>query len=153
VAARTTPIDQECVEGYLFAGQPPRLLLFRRPPERGGIWVPVSGKVDPADRDYPSALRRELLEETGFAEFLRVFPLDWEVEFEGPDRGRWRLHAFGVELSRDAVPHLSAEHDRAEWVSFPEGRTRLHYPDNHVAVDRLRSILEDEGRPDAIPNA
>ncbi|MCI4351495.1 MAG: NUDIX domain-containing protein [Thermoplasmata archaeon] len=58
------PIDEECVEGYLFASSPPKYLILPRPPERGAIWVPVSGKVQPADADFRSAVRREIDEET-----------------------------------------------------------------------------------------
>ncbi|MCI4348675.1 MAG: NUDIX domain-containing protein [Thermoplasmata archaeon] len=153
MAASAHPIDQECVEGYLFAGRPPRLLVLRRPPERGQIWVPVSGKVERRDGDYPSALLRELLEETGFSEFLRIFPLDWEVEFEGPGGGRWRLHAFGVELAGERVPRLSAEHEDAAWLDLSEAAARLHYPDNRDAVERLRSILAREQSLGPPPNA
>ncbi|MCI4361518.1 MAG: NUDIX domain-containing protein [Thermoplasmata archaeon] len=67
-----SPIDQECVEAYIFSGRPPRLLVLRRPPDRGSIWVPVSGKVDPTDADFPSALAREVNEETGFHDVLRT---------------------------------------------------------------------------------
>jgi 8-oxo-dGTP pyrophosphatase MutT (NUDIX family) len=131
------PIAQECVEGYLFASTPLRLLLLRRPPSRGQIWVPVSGKVDPADRDYPSALRRELAEETGFVAFRRFFDLDWEVVFEGAPGKPWRLHAFAVELDRPLPPRLSDEHEAYAWVSAREALARLHYSDNRDAVGRL----------------
>lgn len=147
MAADRPPIAQECVEGYLFAGRPPRMLILQRPPGRGSIWVPVSGKVESDDPDYPTGLRRELEEETGFrAQIDRLFPLGWEVEFDGPDGRRWRLHAFGVELVEAVDPRLSEEHDRFEWVSFDEARTRLHYPDNREAVGVLRAHLEREGR-------
>ncbi|HUJ77478.1 MAG TPA: NUDIX domain-containing protein, partial [Thermoplasmata archaeon] len=65
------PIAQECVEGYLFVRDPPSLLLLRRPPARGGIWVPVSGKIEPTDATPAAAARREVLEETGFRSFVR----------------------------------------------------------------------------------
>ncbi|MGC2034775.1 MAG: NUDIX domain-containing protein [Thermoplasmata archaeon] len=139
--ASTGPIDQECVEAYLFVRSPLRLLIVRRPPERGRIWVPISGKVDAQDADYPSAIRREIREETGFETLLRLFSLDWEVEFEGPKGGRWRLHAFGAELSSGGPPTLSPEHDAFEWVEPPEATARLHYPDNQGAVRRLLEVL------------
>ncbi len=132
---------RECVEGYVFAGRPPRLLLLRRPPERERIWVPVSGKVETSDPNLEAALRRELEEETGFREFARIFPLDWEVTFEGPDGRTWRLHGFGVELDRAEPPRLSEEHDAFEWVDPAEAIQRLHYPDNREAVERLLERL------------
>ena len=137
-------IDRECVEGYLFAAPPLELLLFRRPPARGRIWVPISGKVDPGDADFESALRRELTEETGLTAPRRILPLDWHVPFPADNGETWRLHAYAVEVDRAFEPRLSAEHDRAEWVSPAEAVRRLHFPDNQAAVERL---LDRVARP------
>jgi 2-(3-amino-3-carboxypropyl)histidine synthase len=142
-------VDQECVEGYLFARSPLRVLLFRRPPKRGRIWVPVSGKVDPKDRDLVSALRRELAEETGLDESRSPASLDWSVRFEGPDGRRWRLHSFGVEVPSTFVPRLSREHDAFAWLEPERARERLYYSDNREALDRLldRVARESEHGP------
>ena len=145
------PVAQECVEGYVHTGNPPRLLVLRRPPGRGSIWVPVSGKVDPTDADHLSALRRELAEETGFIRFEAIRPLDWHVRFEGPDGRPWRLHAYAVELAREVAPRLSAEHDAFEWLSASEAVARLHYSDNREAVARLLHTLGG-GNPADSPN-
>jgi 8-oxo-dGTP pyrophosphatase MutT (NUDIX family) len=130
-------IAQECVEGYLYATDPLTLLLFRRPPERGSIWVPISGKVDPTDVDYPSALRRELEEETGLLFRDALIDLDWHPTWT-TDRGEtWRLHAYGVPIARTFAPRLSREHSAFEWVEPSEAVVRLHYADNRDAVRRL----------------
>jgi lipoyl(octanoyl) transferase len=141
------PIDQECVEAYLFSGRPARFLIFRRTPERGRIWVPISGKVDPGDANFEAALRRELAEETGFTAPERVFSLDWEFLFEGPTGGRWRLHAYGVELSHESSPTLSSEHEAYEWVEAAEAIQRLHYEDNQEAVRRVLVGLGERPPP------
>jgi lipoyl(octanoyl) transferase len=146
VPAEPAHIVRECVEGYLFAGRLPRILIFRRPPARGSVWVPISGKVEEDDAGLLAALRRELLEETGIAEPLRIFDLDWEFPFNGPDGRRWRLHGFGVELDREVEPILSNEHDAFEWVDPPEAFDRLHYEDNREALTRLLDQLRQEGR-------
>ena len=135
------PVVQECVEGYLFATDPLELLVFRRPPSRGRLWVPISGKVDPADRDLESALRRELREETGLANPRRVFPLDWHVRFRSESGDVWRLHAYGVEVDRGFAPTLSPEHDTCRWVTPETARGLLHYEDNQAAVARLAERL------------
>src|SRR5580658_5719882 len=83
--AAEPPVEQECVEGYLFTRAPPSVLLLRRPPRRGRIWVPVSGKVEPGDASFAVALRRELEEETGITDLSAVVPLAWEVRFDGPN--------------------------------------------------------------------
>jgi 8-oxo-dGTP pyrophosphatase MutT (NUDIX family) len=144
----TGEIARECVEAYLFASPPLEILIFRRPPARGGIWVPVSGKVEPSDPDFESAVRRELAEETGLTMPRRVLPLDWHVPFPMENGETWRLHAYAVEVERRFVPALSGEHDRAEWVSPEEARRRLHYEDNRAAVDRLVSRLAPSTRND-----
>ncbi len=138
------PIAQECVEGYLFARSPLELLLFRRPPARGSIWVPISGKVDPGDADLEAALRRELAEETGLATPRSVEPLDWHVTFRVDSGAIWRLHAYAVEVDRGFAPRLSDEHDLSAWVDPPEAVRRLHYTDNREAIGRLQERL---GRP------
>jgi len=139
-------IDQECVEGYLFVRRPLKILLVRRPPSRGRIWVPISGKVDPSDRNLSAALRREIAEETGFIRIRRVSPLRWVFRFRGPEGGHWRLHAFAVELAARSTPQLSDEHDAFEWLDPSVAVERLHYRDNRVALRRLvRGVRRHEG--------
>lgn len=137
MAASAPEIAQECVEGYVFAREPLQLLILRRPPSRGSIWVPVSGKVEAGDLGLEPALRRELVEETGFVRPLEVRPLDWHVPFDGPDGRRWRLHAYSVEMAESEVPRLSSEHDTFAWLPPPEAVQRLHYPDNQEAARRV----------------
>jgi 8-oxo-dGTP pyrophosphatase MutT (NUDIX family) len=142
VPASDDRVAQECVEGYLYASPPLELLLFRRPPARGRIWVPVSGKVETTDRDLASALCREVEEETGFvARPDRLIDLDWQVPFRMDSGETWRLHAFALEVPRSFVPRLSPEHEAFEWVSAEESVRRLHFEDNRAAVERLRERL------------
>jgi 8-oxo-dGTP pyrophosphatase MutT (NUDIX family) len=135
------PIARECVEGYLFSTSPLRLLIFRRGPDRGSIWVPVSGKVDPIDAKLSDALLRELSEETGLRAPRQVFSLDWEVPFRADNGEVWRLHAYGVEVGPEFQPVLSSEHVAFEWVAPEEALLRLHYEDNRDAVARLIARL------------
>jgi lipoyl(octanoyl) transferase len=140
------PVERECVEGYLFSSGPPRLLLFRRPPARGSIWVPVSGKVDPEDASFEAAMRRELVEETGLRSPVRLFPLDWELPFRADNGSVWRLRAYGVEVAPGFEPRLSPEHDAWEWLGPEEALARLHYEDNRHAVVRLLERLGSAAR-------
>ena len=138
----TGPVVQECVEGYLFARPPLELLIFRRVPARGRIWVPVQGKVEPSDPDFPSALCREVAEETGFvARPEQLVDLDWHVPFRVEGGPLWRLHAFGLEVPRAFAPRLNEEFDAFEWAPAEEARRRLHFDDNRAAVDRLRDRI------------
>ena len=148
MSGATGPIAQECVEGYLYATPPLELLLFRRPPSRGGFWVPVSGKVEPGDRDFPSALCRELAEETGLTcRPDELTDLDWHVPFRADNGQTWRLHAFTIEVPRSFEPRLSPEHEVAEWVPAEEAVRRLHFEDNRAAVIRLRDRLSRLANP------
>ncbi|MGP8078449.1 MAG: NUDIX domain-containing protein [Thermoplasmata archaeon] len=131
------PIVRECVEGYLYAAPPLELLLFRRPPSRGRIWVPVSGKVDPTDPSLEAALARELEEETGLRAAPPLESLDWHVPFRADNGETWRLHAYAVRVARTFRPALSPEHEAFEWVTPGEAIRRLHYDDNREAVRRL----------------
>jgi len=134
------PVTRECVEGYLFAAPPLALLLFRRPPSRGRIWVPVSGKVETGDGDFRSALCRELEEETGLTSRPEeLIDLDWHVPFVADNGETWRLHAFALRVPRTFLPRLSPEHEGAEWVPVEVALRRLHFEDNRQAVERLRA--------------
>ena len=139
------PIVRECVEAYVFVAPPLSLLILRRPPDRGSIWVPVSGKVEPTDTDYEAAVRRELAEETGLAHPRRVDPLDWHVPFVAPNGETWRLHAYAVEAPARFTPTLSDEHDAFAWLAPDEAVARLHFPDNRAAVERL--VASEARRP------
>ncbi len=149
MAEPSGPVVQECVEGYLYARPPLRLLIFRRPPSRGRIWVPISGKVDPTDRDLEAALRRETAEETGLTAPVSVRDLDWHRRFLSERGEVWRLHAFAVEVRSSFEPRLSDEHEAAEWVDPAEAKRRLHFDDNRAAVDRLRDFLASDPAPNA----
>lgn len=144
VTGRPAPVSQECVEGYLYALSPVRILVFRRPPSRGRIWVPISGKVDATDASFPEALRRELREETGLRKARRLFALNWAFRFRGPDHRIWRLHAYGVEVRRGWKPRLSREHEAWAWLAPDVAIQRLFYPDNRQALRRLLARLRRE---------
>ncbi|MGC2290219.1 MAG: NUDIX domain-containing protein [Thermoplasmata archaeon] len=145
MTGRHPRIAQECVEGYLFVRRPFQVLLFRRPPSRGRIWVPISGKVDPSDRNLSTALRREIEEETGLTRLRHVAPMRWVFRWRGSDGGVWRLHAFAVELPSRRTPRLSDEHDAFEWLEPSVAVTRLHYRDNRAALRRLMRTARRRG--------
>ena len=134
------PVARECVEGYVYAARPFRILVLRRPPARGRVWVPAGGKVELADADLEAAVRREVLEETGLARPRKVYPLDWHVPFRTPDGARWRLHAYALEVDRPFAPTLSPEHDAFSWLTAEDATGLLHFADNRQAVRRLAAL-------------
>jgi len=132
------PVVRECVEGYVYVATPLQLLVLQRPPERQhGIWIPVTGKVEPTDPDLEAAVLREVREETGLTEPRELWPLDWHVPFRAVNGETWRLHAYALRVDRPFPPTLSAEHVAFAWLSPAEAVERLHYPDNREAVGRL----------------
>ncbi len=139
------PVSQECIEAYVYTGVPLRLLLLRRPPSRGRIWAPVSGKVDPGDRDFEAAVRREVEEETGLRHTGPLLSLDWEVKFRSPAGAVWRLHAYALDPGHEFTPRLSAEHEAFAWYDAPSAIRALHYADNREAVRRLQRLRGSEG--------
>lgn len=142
MSASAPRVDRECVEGYVYCHDPLRLLILRRPPSRGRVWSFVSGKVEPEDRDFEAAMRRELAEETGVTDPRSVRALDWHVTFPSPEGGEtWRLHGFAVELDGPVVPTLSAEHEEFAWVDPETAILRLHFPDNREVVRVLLRAL------------
>jgi len=141
------PVVRECIEAYLFARPPLAVLLFRRPPARGRIWVPVSGKVEPTDPDLEAAVRREVAEETGLRTPRDLWSLDWHVRFRADNGEVWRLHAYAVEVARNFSPSLSAEHEAFRWVDATEAADRLHYQDNRAALERLVRKLDERASP------
>ena len=128
---------RDCVEGFIHVRAPARFLLLRRTPDRGGFWQPVSGSVEPWDRDLPSAMLREVAEETGFREGVRVDPVGWGLQFPGPNGRTFRSHTFAVEVPQLRPPRLSDEHDAFRWCTLSEALATLHWPDNREGLRRL----------------
>ena len=138
------PVARECVEAYLFRRPPLELLVLRRPPARGSIWVPVSGKVESYDPDLEAATRREVAEETGLTDWRPLLDLHWHVRFRADNGEIWRLHAYALEVPVGFAPTLSAEHVAYDWLAPDVAILRLHYPDNQEAVRRLQRSLSPQ---------
>ncbi len=116
---------------------PLEILLFRRPPARGRIWVPISGKVEATDtRPRVGAPARAAGGDRARLP-RRVLPLDWHVPFRADNGETWRLHAYGVEVARGFSP-VAERRARDVGLGLPgEAIARLHFEDNKEAVARL----------------
>jgi 8-oxo-dGTP pyrophosphatase MutT (NUDIX family) len=136
---------QECVEANLWTGSPVRILLLKRTPQRGGFWQPVSGRVEGRDGSFPAAVRREVLEETGFRLAGPLEDLDWSYAFPGRDGRTWRVHAFAAELPGPSPPTLSDEHTEWAWLAPAEALRTLSLPDNRDALRRLLARRSSAG--------
>ena len=94
-----------------------RLLLVRRATEPGrGLWSIPGGRVLPGETDA-SALRREMLEETGL--LVEVGPLLGSVQRETPGAAVFDIHDYSARVRGGT---LLAGDDAAEarWVTAAE---------------------------------
>jgi 8-oxo-dGTP pyrophosphatase MutT (NUDIX family) len=128
----------------------PEILLIRRAPGRilPGLWQCVSGSLEAGERVAIGALR-ELHEETGFGpEAIEAFyDLDLVNQFHEPSvDGVMTAAVFAVRLHPDAEPHLSNEHDGAQWHALEEAHSQVIWPGYRTAIERIRDDLSDPER-------
>jgi lipoyl(octanoyl) transferase len=111
-----------------------RVLLLRRTAERGGIWQPVTGRLEPGEAPELAA-RRELLEETGAD--APAEPLGYEHDFAlepatavrfGGGLKLVRETAFRARLPAGFSPRLSGEHAEWAWFQPAEAERIVPYP-------------------------
>lgn len=120
------PALRESVSVMVVSPSRERVLLLKRTEPRGGLWQPVTGRVEDGERPDRAAVR-ELMEETGLE--LPVQPIDAPHAFalgglEG-DPKVMREYPFVARASDDAVVRLSDEHDAFEWVTPSDALARV----------------------------
>ncbi len=117
-------------------------LLLKRNPRQGGFWQPLTGGVEDTE-SLEEALRREIREETGIKEVVRILPGLLSHRFYAPRAVH--EHAFGVEVRPGTRVKLDGkEHSDARWCTYEEARGMLVFPANRTALERLDSILRSE---------
>jgi 8-oxo-dGTP pyrophosphatase MutT (NUDIX family) len=126
------------------------LLLLRRAPGRplAGLWQPVTGRLEPAERVALGALR-ELAEETGIgtAAIEAFYDLDLVSQFHWSSVDAVLSEVmFAVVVAPGTEPTLSHEHDDARWVTPDEAAGMTVWPAYREAIERIRTILPDTQR-------
>ncbi|MDD1755488.1 MAG: NUDIX pyrophosphatase [Methanomassiliicoccales archaeon] len=117
-------------------------LLLKRNARQGGFWQPLTGGVEDTET-LQEALIREVREETGIKEVVRVVPDLLSHRFYAPRPVH--EHAFGVEVRPGTRVKLDGkEHSDARWCTYNEAKGMLMFPSNRTALERLDSILRGE---------
>jgi len=152
-----SPFRPDLIDCWMFrvgmtarAVERPEILLIKRSPGRilPGLWQCVSGTLEPGERVTAGALR-ELAEETGFgaADIEAFYDLDLVNQFHEPSvDGIVTAAVFAVRLPADAEPHLSPEHDGAQWHALEEAHDLVIWRGYRIAIERIRDDLSDPER-------
>lgn len=115
-------------------------LLLKRNEQKGGFWQPITGGVHERE-SLISAVNRELLEETGIKEYLRLIENVHYFEFDFEGYGRLKEYVFGVEVAPEINAKLSHEHTEMKWCSLDDSLALLKYESNKTGFKKLYSLL------------
>lgn len=129
------------VEAIIFRRQSGTVeyLLLKRLPERNGYWQPVTGGLEEGEIRM-EALSREMREETGIRNLLRVIEDLYYFEFSDPDPNQ--EYVYGIEVSSSEEVKLDGrEHSEYRWCNFKEALQLLHWKENKEALRKLNDIL------------
>jgi len=135
------PIEVEIIIFRKNKGKP-EFLLLKRTDEKGGFWQPVTGRVEENERQIDT-LKRELKEETGIADFIRIIKNVHYYEWEN-EKCRSKEYAFGVEVDPKTKVQLPLdEHKEYRWCSFTKTMKLLKWEGNKIALRKLNKMLNE----------
>ena len=132
------------VEAILFRRSNKKIeyLLLKRLPEKGGFWQPITGGLEEGETKI-EALRREVREETGIKNIIRIIEDVHSFEFSDPSP--YKEYAYGVEVSPTETIILDKkEHSEFRWCSFQEALDLMKWKGNKEALKKLNKILIDD---------
>ena len=116
-------------------------LLLKRLPDRNGFWQPVTGGLEEGET-RTEALRREIEEETGIKNLIRVIEDLYYFEFSNPNLNQ--EYVYGVEVSSTEEVVLDGrEHSEYRWCGIKDALQLLYWKENKEALEKLNKILED----------
>ncbi len=127
------------------------VLGLRRIEELGNFWQPVTGGVMKGE-DIKDAALREVQEETGISQPIRLYSLNYMFTFpnEEPykklydeDITEIKEFTFGFETDTEVIK-LSKEHAAYQWMSPEKAMSRFKFAENKEALKRLIHQLEND---------
>ena len=105
-----------------------------------GSWETVHGTIEPGETPVQASLR-ELREETGLAP-ERLYNLSrTEAFYQHRTDEVALIPVFVAFVALPATPRLSAEHDRAEWLTPAAAAQRFAWPRERRALEDILSIV------------
>lgn len=114
-------------------------LLLKRNQAKGGFWQAITGGVHEGE-DIASAVIRELAEETGITDYLKIYNEVHFFEFQSEGYGVLKEYVFGIEIAPETMITLSSEHTDMKWCNLTEALKLLKYESNKTAFRKLNDL-------------
>jgi 8-oxo-dGTP pyrophosphatase MutT (NUDIX family) len=123
---------------------PPKVLLLKLIPQRGGFWQSVTGRVDPGE-DFLDAAAREAREETGLSFDRHPQFMGLEYDFVGKENTPMRERCFWLPIVGGEAPPTPtidpSEHTEFRWLDPAEAVALVKFPGNKKAIERATQGL------------
>jgi 8-oxo-dGTP pyrophosphatase MutT (NUDIX family) len=119
------------------------VLVLRRGPRAGrcpGSWETVHGTIEPGETPVQASLR-ELREETGLVPEQLYNASRTEAFYQHRTDEVALIPVFAAFVAPAARVTLSAEHDRAEWLTPEAAARRFAWPRERRALEDILSIV------------
>jgi 8-oxo-dGTP pyrophosphatase MutT (NUDIX family) len=123
-------------------------LLLKTTPEREDFWQPVTGGLEEGET-IVEALKREVLEETGIKNLVRIIENVDYFEYSNTHFVKGfvfiKEYVFGVEVDPDERVTIDGkEHSQFRWCNFGEALRLLKWDENKKALSKLNEILSSQ---------
>ena len=120
------------------------VLVLRRGPEKGGVWAPVTGNVEPGETTAAAAAR-ELLEETGIGGAAALHKTDFVNRFSKDIKGArvdFIEEIFAAVVRPGTAVRISHEHVESQWVPADEAVRRVAFDGCKEGIRRALAAVE-----------
>lgn len=127
-------MGRRLVHCLVYALDPPRVLILRRPPERAAGWQCVTGRVEERDADLAAACVREIAEETGLPPPGSIRDLGFERSYEGYDGVTYDQRSFAARYATPLAVERTPEHEEGRWVTLAEARALVRWDSDRESL-------------------